>query len=405
MMASAANCESAPRCCSNKRRSRRSKGEGPNLWRRSQARRRHILFRFLVMVGVFGPLKIPDSARASSSSSSSSFLSGMSGIYAPPCLLWGDDLPGGLRRPSLLALSQVRARIMRDHLLQEEEEYAAVESDTCQKEETWENPWWFSLADLRLAAVGCFLFGVFRKQAPLLRMSLMVGFLLAAYGKDCWTCIADALRSFGAAYMMYLDTYPVATKSATAGVIAMIGDYFAQWVEFALEESEQTQRNAASTAKRRPGALSIYGRYHLRRGLSLLADGIFISGPLMHAGYELFESILPIAGGTNAGLGSTVAAMVHVLADSVVLDSFFVAFTFVSTGLMEGMHHRSLFLQFKTDYVPSLTASWATSVALCPIQFCFFRYLPLNLRVLSVNCIDLVWGAVQSFMSHRNRPH
>ena len=161
-----------------------------------------------------------------------------------------------------------------------------------------------------------------------------------------------------------------------------------------------------------PRVLSIHGRYHLRRGLSLLADGVLVSGPLMHLGYELFENVWPVAvannddtttNSTGAAFDSTTAAMLHVLADSVVLDSFFVAFTFLSTGLMEGIPYRQLFRQFQSDYWSSLAASWATSLVLCPVQFCFFRYLPLNLRVLSVNCIDLVWGAVQSFMSHRHR--
>lgn len=246
-------------------------------------------------------------------------------------------------------------------------------------------------------------------------MSLLALMLLTVVGEaDRWRSASTMVtwQSFVSNYMSSLDTHPIITKSVTAGVIAMIGDYFAQWMEFALEDllfvsSRKAPSNGMRIQKYTFVAtrLSIYGRYDLRRGCSLLADGFFISGPLMHLGYEIFERLLPIATEHDIGnaASAALAAVLHVVADTVVLDSFFVAFTFISTGLMEGMHPRELWVQFRADYWSSLTASWATSVALCPIQFCFFRYLPLQLRVLSVNCIDLVWGAAQSFMSHRNR--
>jgi Mpv17 / PMP22 family len=154
--------------------------------------------------------------------------------------------------------------------------------------------------------------------------------------------------------------------------------------------------------------LSIHGRYDIRRGISTLMDGLFISGPLMHVGYDLFESILPI---NSASTGSTstsdtcgwIAAMFHVIADSVLLDSFFVASKFFTTGLMEGITAHDLLQQFYATYIPSLQASWITSILLCPIQLSCFCYLPLSFRVLSVNVIDVVWDAVLSFMTHRSR--
>lgn len=51
-------------------------------------------------------------------------------------------------------------------------------------------------------------------------------------------------------------------------------------------------------------------------------------------------------------------------------------------------------------YVPTLKASVATSSALMPLQFLSFRFLPVQLRVLSVNAVDLVWTGVVSFVSH-----
>ena len=118
----------------------------------------------------------------------------------------------------------------------------------------------------------------------------------------------------------------------------------------------------------------------------------------MHLGYELFEQILPVG-------SSSMAAILHVCADSILLDTIFVATTFLMTGWMEGYSHKQLFAQFKCDYIPSLKASFATSFLMMPIEFVCFRFLPLTFRVLAVNFIDVVWDAVISFMAHRNRKH
>ena len=246
-------------------------------------------------------------------------------------------------------------------------------------------------------------------------MCILVAALLAAYADDWWNTMASppivTWRALGEAYMRYLESHPITTKSLSAGVIAIMGDYCAQWIDFALHRHDLVGTGKQNIDQRTrdytdggPSIMSICGRYNIRRGFAVLADGVFITGPLMHLGFEVLERWMPITSGVNDDpAAATMAAIFHVVADTLVLDSFFVAFYFVSTGLLEGMSYNELRLQLKADGWSSLRASWATSVALCPIQFCFFRYLPPQLRVLSVNCIDLVWGAVQSFMSHKNR--
>jgi hypothetical protein len=237
--------------------------------------------------------------------------------------------------------------------------------------------------------------------------------------------IQSILRIFGVWYMKNLNTNPIITKSLSAGSIGTIADYIAQWLEHILQQ----QRNAFQ-CKQQPLSdniqmsdridgiksdqssslsvsnvsylflLSINGRYDVRRGVSTLMDSLFISGPLMHLGYELFEWILPIS---HDGTTGWIAAILHVIADSLVLDSFFVASKFFTTGLLEGICITDLLLQFQSTYIPSLKASWVTSILMCPVQFSCFCYLPLNFRVLSVNVIDVVWDAVLSYMTHRSR--
>ena len=120
----------------------------------------------------------------------------------------------------------------------------------------------------------------------------------------------------------------------------------------------------------------------------------------MHMGYDYFEHILPITGSAT-GIYKSIATLSHVVADSVILDGISVGTAIIFTGLLEGHSLRRYVLPNLRDvYLSTYLASVVTSAALLPIQFFSFRYLPVQLRVLSVNALDLVWTAVVSFVSH-----
>jgi hypothetical protein len=96
--------------------------------------------------------------------------------------------------------------------------------------------------------------------------------------------------------------------------------------------------------------------------------------------------------------------MIHVVADSLVLDSLFVGTAMIGTGLLEGYKFRQdIVPQLKRDYAPTLKAGWATSVTLMPLVFLCFRFLPLTLRTVAMNLTDVVWGGIVYFMAHRSR--
>lgn len=184
-------------------------------------------------------------------------------------------------------------------------------------------------------------------------------------------------------YMYQLAVRPVSVKSLTAGLIGMVGDALAQ-----------------GFTTTRP--------YHLRRGLALMVDGV-LSGPFMHLTYEWLEHLVPTDRTTTATeqkgawYHPHVAAVIHVLVDCLVLDSLFVAMTIVLTGVLEGVPTHLLLSQFPSDYLVTVKASWLTSALLFPLQFCMFRFMPVRLRVLGVNFLDVVWDAVLSFNAHRSR--
>ena len=119
----------------------------------------------------------------------------------------------------------------------------------------------------------------------------------------------------------------------------------------------------------------------------------------MHVGYDLFERVMPVVGG--AGMYRSLAALPHVVANSVFLDGIFMCTGIVATGLLEGRSLRGHVLpNLRSVYLPTLRASVLMSSALMPLQFLSFRFLPVQLRVLSVNAVDLVWTVVVSFVSH-----
>lgn len=201
----------------------------------------------------------------------------------------------------------------------------------------------------------------------------------------------------GTWYMERLDTSPLYTKSLTSAVISAFGDGGAQY-----HEERTRTKNIGSDVD----VMSF--NYNRRRGLTNFADSALICGPMLHFGYDWLESNIPIG---NPCSGSSAlckwsashAAAAHVLVDDFVFDAIFIAIMFITTGIGEGYCMNQIVPQFKKDFVPTVKTMWKTSFLLMPLEFCLFRYLPLRLRVLGMNFIELIWDAVVSFMIHKRR--
>lgn len=238
---------------------------------------------------------------------------------------------------------------------------------------------------------------------------VIVGALLsvsAAVGTRVWT-----LRTLSAAsswYLTRLEVAPLVTKCITGGIVALLGDYGAQRYERSLPSPRRTgaassdpavslRAGDASTAAEH-GRFSMRIAYDRRRGLARFLECLLISSPLMHFGYDLFESVAPTGG---VGTYKSLAALSHVAADCLLLDGIFVLTGILATGVFEGHAFRKHVLPHaRKVYLPTLKASVTTSGLLMPVQFLSFRFLPVQLRVLSVNAVDLIWTAVVSFVSH-----
>jgi hypothetical protein len=198
---------------------------------------------------------------------------------------------------------------------------------------------------------------------------------------------------------------PVLTKTVTTATIGVLGDTTAQYFETRfLKSSRESQnddpkRTDEDANGSKSDLFSWLENYDRRRGLSVFGENMLVSGPLLHFAYNAMEDLLPT---TFGGRSAILAAIGHALLDNFVLDTVFLAITFVTTGIAEG-YVREIIPQFRKDFVPTLKMGWVTGLFLLPIQFLLFRFFPLSLRVLGVNCIDLFWEAYISYMVHRRR--
>ena len=208
-------------------------------------------------------------------------------------------------------------------------------------------------------------------------------------------------------YMTSLEEYPVLTKSLTTGIIQLFGDYAAQRYEQQQQQQQQQEDNKANTNT----IIHSAGKgYDLRRGLSLFADGLFLSGPLLHYCFEWMEDAWPTIseGGDNnndgtVGLSRPLATLCHVFVNDYIIDSVYIGLSFVFTGVVEGYSLGDVAEIFRKDYGATVRASWLTSLGLIPVEILCFGYLSLSFRVLAMNFVDLLWGAIVSFYSHRSR--
>lgn len=192
-------------------------------------------------------------------------------------------------------------------------------------------------------------------------------------------------------YMDRLAAAPLPTKCLTSAAISLLGDGGAQYVE----ERARAQKTGGAAVS------PVNFDYSARRGLTNFADSLLICGPMLHYGYNWLESMIPVM--DHPSLPASSAAAAHVLVDDYVFDAVFIAIMFVTTGLGEGYAPRQILSQLRKDYLPSVKTMWKAGFVLMPLEFCMFRYLPLSLRVLGMNFVEIAWDALVSYMIHKRR--
>jgi len=193
-------------------------------------------------------------------------------------------------------------------------------------------------------------------------------------------------------YMNQLDTHELRTKFISAAILALVGDVCAQTVgHIMMNQSSGT---------------NIPLKLDKRRMMAMFTDGLLCAGPLLHHVYNFYERIIPTQHDEDVATASKrrfLAPLAHVLLDNFVMIVVYISVLMVSTGLFEG-RYASLPHELRHDLLPAVRVSYKASVmGLAPLQWVSFCFLPLKLRVLAVNVLDVVWVTVMSFVTHRNR--
>mmetsp|Transcript_27607 Transcript_27607/g.66362 ORF Transcript_27607/g.66362 Transcript_27607/m.66362 type:complete len:326 (+) Transcript_27607:226-1203(+) len=265
-------------------------------------------------------------------------------------------------------------------------------------------------------------------------------------------------------YLKQLNDHPLLTKSLTTGVVQFSGDGLAQYYEY-YEKQQQTDGDEGQLSEQHPKKFDkecypeqrsnggrrfyrsfFYDYYTFRRGLALFIDGLVLSGPLLHYCFDFMERWIPTSTGEISDDGTSslspssswseasdeiIATCLQVLINDIIIDSIYIILSFAFTSILEGDYKsndirrtmtmtskssetttvtkqlktttKNLWTSLLQDIFPSIKASWFTSLGLIPVEFVCFRCLHVSLRVLAMNFIDLVWGAIISFVSHRSK--
>ena len=216
--------------------------------------------------------------------------------------------------------------------------------------------------------------------------------VLAAANPSLFISFGGIFAAFFTWYLSALEAAPLVTKCVSGALLGIIGDYGAQWFESKKLHELRRQHHISTTT-------SSSWKYDYQRGRGIMMESFLISCPLQHYGYDLFERMLPIEGGSEFYM--SFAAFLHVFFDCVVLDGIFVATGILFGGVFEGHNLMKYVLpNLRNTYFSALRAAMITDLSFAPVEFLAFRFLPLPLRVLSVNAVDLVWNGVVSYAFH-----
>ena len=261
--------------------------------------------------------------------------------------------------------------------------------------------------------------------------------------------------------MNQLNTHELRTKCWTSAILAAFGDVCAQFMESSLNIAAAANSNNDIIGG--GGVVLVEGGksvlFDTRRLLAMTIDGCVTTGPLLHYVYELYEWVLPTEDkeDENEGGGDDDSDTVmtieieddsystaiiqqqreeeelsiannkkdkakkkkkklsskqkflnttaHVLFDNFIMTLIcYIPILIVFTGILEGYDAHAIMKELRTELIPSLKVSYRVSLCgFIPVQLLGFHFLPMKLRVLVVNVLDVIWVTAMSWATHRNR--
>ncbi|POM72775.1 Hypothetical protein PHPALM_10459 [Phytophthora palmivora] len=191
------------------------------------------------------------------------------------------------------------------------------------------------------------------------------------------------MRRLGLLYDGWLRRSPMLTKSVTSAVLFGLGDRIAQRMEKSRKDddgsqTEETEDNGAIVSK------------STARTMRMMIWGSVLFTPVVHTWVNLIER--------TVGSRGKVVVFKKMLLDSLVFAPSINALFFTSTQMMEGKSFGHG-VAFALDRLPqTLKANYMIWPLANMINY---SYVPLQYRILFINCVNLVWTTVLSTISSR----
>ncbi|KAG0584139.1 hypothetical protein KC19_3G188300 [Ceratodon purpureus] len=165
-------------------------------------------------------------------------------------------------------------------------------------------------------------------------------------------------------YTELLDRHPLIVKSITAGLLNAVADFVCQIL---IEKGTVVD---------------------LRRLLSFVAIGVFMSGPGLHYWYGMLSKFI-----TVPGMGGV---FLRTAADQIVFTPLGVIGFFVVLLNLEG-RQAELADKLQKDVVEVVIANWKVWI---PFQIVNFGFVPPQLQVAAAGILGMVWSVFISYKGH-----
>jgi len=170
------------------------------------------------------------------------------------------------------------------------------------------------------------------------------------------------------AYQTALTVHPTRTSMLTTGLLMSAGDALAQTV---------VERKSAS-------------QYDLMRTGRFLVFGTFLGGPMFSMWYRHLAKTFE---------GKKYAQVKMVACDQLGFAPPFLAFFLTSMEVMKGQSFKDIKSKMKQDYLEVLKTNYKIWPAVQAINFTF---VPLHLRIVTVNIVAIFWNTYLAFISGRS---
>mmetsp|Transcript_41713 Transcript_41713/g.163705 ORF Transcript_41713/g.163705 Transcript_41713/m.163705 type:complete len:251 (-) Transcript_41713:54-806(-) len=179
--------------------------------------------------------------------------------------------------------------------------------------------------------------------------------------------LVSVLMTLWKNYLYALERWPIVVKCVSGGVLTMLGDVAAQALE--------------SRGK---------GSWDARRTLALTTTSLLLTTPIYHFVYQFLEARFPAAVGARN-------LITQVVLDQLIVCPLYFPVFFSGSGMLEGKTLQEIREQILRDSWPLCKLSWMVYPF---VQGMNFRFVPLELRTVTLSLVDFWFVIVMSIVSH-----